>query len=166
MAAVFSPIMLCCAQIRVHHIQWADPSVPSGALALRGDLQGDLDAVCDFVAAEAKEAAVQGVKPRILFSCSRGDSRSYAAACAYLVRRHRWRVAQAMEHLTQQVQQSVGRPSPTLTLPDTLAEELRRFAHVISGTKLRIGGRKLHALLCLQRRFATLSRGDGMSRKS
>ena len=134
--------MRCCAQIRVHHIKWADPSVPSGALALRGDLQGDLDAICDFVASEAKEAASHGVQPRILFSCSRGDSRSYAAACAYLVQRHSWSVPQAMEHLTEQVRKQGDGPLPALTLPDTLAEELRKFAHGISGTKLRIGGRK------------------------
>jgi hypothetical protein len=132
------------AQIRVHHIKWADPSTAAGAQALRGDLQGDLDAICDFVAAESKEAANHGVAPRVLLSCTRGDSRSYAAACAYLVRRHSWSAVQAIEHLTKQVgTKAAGDSSPTLALPDTLAEELRKFAHVISGTKLRIGGRKL-----------------------
>ena len=106
------------ADLRVHHIRWADPSEPAGVAALRQDLQGDLDAICDFIAAESKEAAsqvtthatrllrvvcgsiltqclwVQGQVPRTLLSCSRGDARSHAAAAAYLVKRHSWTVAQ------------------------------------------------------------------------
>lgn len=47
-----------------------------------------------------------------------------------------------MEHLAEQLRKDGNGTPPTLTLPDTLAEELRKFAHVASGTKLRIGGRK------------------------
>ena len=69
------------------------------------------------------------------------------------MKRHSWTVAQAMEHIAKQVGSSeansgdaacyTGLSSMILQLPEPLAEELRKFAHGVTGTKLKIGGRKV-----------------------
>ena len=126
------------ADVRVHHLKWADPSDPVGAKELDRDFQADLDAICDFIAAEKVSNAARGGQPgRVLISCSRGDARSQAAACAFLVRQHGWKMPEATAHVARQL--LLQEP---IVLPEPLAEELRKFAHGVTGTGLKIGARK------------------------
>ena len=78
----------------MYHIRWADPS--EGSASPSPDLSKDLDAICDFIAAETaqREGPSAGSARRVLISCARGDGRSQAAACAYLIRRHCWELGE------------------------------------------------------------------------
>ena len=125
----------------MYHIRWADPS--EGSVSPSPDLGKDLDAICDFIAAETaqREGPSAGSARRVLISCARGDGRSQAAACAYLIRRHCWELSEACEHVERQLREGgEGKEEGgKLVLPEPFPGELGRFARANRGSKIRFG---------------------------